>query len=185
MTDQVWLEKINHNIQMFLPRSELRGREIEVRGRPDLSLEIAVDGETYQSVDDITEEAVRDLVRAAIDEWQNEAAAVIQVPLPPQHSAPSRSRTRLVGWFVVIILVFVVPPLFITPVSMATRFSLMCAGVMSGGLVGVFVGRAIARRVAGSGNLRAWMLGDGWAGLWACRWAFFSPYKFCLSFHSL
>jgi hypothetical protein len=165
VTDHAWLEKINHNIQMLLAKSELRGRKVEVRGQPDLSLEIAVDGEAYQSVYDIADEAVHDLVRAAIDEWQDEAeaAAVAQAASPPQHATPSKNRTRLVGWLVVMILVFVVPPLFITPVGMATWFSLMCAGAMSGGLVGVFIGRAIARRVAGGGNLRAWMLG-GWLG---------------------
>jgi hypothetical protein len=167
VTDPIWLEEINRNIQVLLAKSEQRDREIEVRSRPDLTLEIAIDGEIFQGIDEITDVVVQDLIRAAVDEWQNEtkAAALVRGTLPAQYPTPSRSRAWMVSWLAVMILIFVLPPLFVTPVHMATRFSLVCAGAMLGGLAGVFAGRAIAQRVTRDGNPKAWMLGGQLGGI--------------------
>ncbi len=169
MKGRLWLEVINGNIQQLLSESSLRDREIELRGLPDLSLEIVVDGKVYKGLDEISDVTVRDLIQAAIDEWQNEAeaAALVQAPLPAQRSAPFTSRTWLIAWLAAMVLVFVLPPMFVAPAHMAMRFSLLWAGGMLGGLIGALGSRAMARRVVGSENPRALMfwglLGGGLA----------------------
>jgi hypothetical protein len=166
VTDQVWLEKINRHIQTLLVKSGQRGREIEVRSRPDQTLEIAVDGEIFQGVDEITDATVRVLVRAAVDEWQSETEATTLVcsTMPTQYPTPFTSRTWMVAWLVAMILTFVLPPIFVTPAHMATRLSLACAGAMLGGLVGVFAGRVTVQRVMRR-NPKTWMLGSLLGGI--------------------
>lgn len=114
-----------------------------MRGQPDLSLEIVVDGRVYQGLDEIPDVTIRDLIRAAIDEWQDEAeaTALVQAALPAWRPAPFRNRIWVVAWLIAVILIFVVPPALITPPHMAVRFSLSCAGGMLGGLAGTLVGR--------------------------------------------
>jgi hypothetical protein len=156
-----WLEVINQNVQQLLSESSLRDREVELRGLPDLSLEIIVDGKVYQGLDEIPDATVRDLIQAAIDEWQDEAeaAAIVQASLPDRHPMPFRSRPWLISWLLVVILAFVLPPMFVTPAHMAARFSLLWVGGMLGGLIGAVAGRAIVRRVIGTESSRAVMLG--------------------------
>lgn len=169
MKDRVWLEVINRNIRQLLARSSLRDREIELRGRPDLGLEIIVDGRVYQDLDEIPDVAIRDLIRAAMDEWQDEAeaAALVWTTLPAWRPAPSRNRIWIVAWLMAMMLIFVLPPIFVTPIHMAAKFSLLRAGGMLGGLIGTFGSRAIVRRVIGDENSRAvtlWgLLGGGLA----------------------
>jgi hypothetical protein len=157
---QAWLEVINRNVQQLLSQSSFRDREIELCGLPDLGLEIIVDGKAYQGLDEIPDAAVRDLIQAAIDEWQDEAEAAvfIQAPLSAQHPAPFRSRLWLVAWLLAMILALVLPSMFVTPAHMAARFSLLWAGGMLGGLIGALVSRATARRVMGNKNSWAVML---------------------------
>ena len=165
-TELGWIDDINRNIEALLATSELHGRDVKVRGRPDLSLEIVVEGEVFCDVDSITDITVRDLVRAAIDRWQNETAATLAfATLPPRRPLPFRSQGWMIGWLAVMILLFVLPPLFITPVEMATRLSLAGGGANLGGLVGVFAGRAIGQKVAPQAETKAWMLGGLLGGI--------------------
>ena len=114
-TDQGWIDDINRHIQALLATPELHGREVEARSRPDLSLEIVVDGEVFSDVESIADGAVRDLVKAAIERWQNETATALAfATLPLRRPLPFRSRGWMIGWLVVMILLFVLPPLFIT-----------------------------------------------------------------------
>jgi hypothetical protein len=165
-TDPGWIDDINRHIQALLATSELHGREVEARSRPDLSLEIVVDGEVFSDVESITDGAVRDLVKAAIERWQNETATALAfATLPLRRPLPFRSRGWMIGWLVVMILLFVLPPLFITPVEMATRLSLAGGGANLGGLVGIFAGRAIGQKVAPKAESKAWMLGGLLGGI--------------------
>ena len=159
-TELGWIDEINRNIQALLATTKVHAREVEARSRPDLSLEIVVDGEVYHDVDSITDVAVRDIVRAAIDRWQNEAAAALALrTLPLRRPLPFRSQGWMIGWLAIVILAFVLPPLFITPVELATRLSLAGGGTMLGGLAGVFAGRAIGQKVAPRAERKEWMLG--------------------------
>jgi hypothetical protein len=165
-TDQGWIDDINRHIQALLATSELPGREVEARSRPNLSLEIVVDGEVFSDVESITDSTVRDLVKAAIDRWQNETAATPAfATLPLQRPLPFRSRGWMIGWLVVMILIFVLPLLPITPFDIAIRLSLAGEGAMLGGLVGVFAGRAIGQKVAPKAKTKAWMLGGLLGGI--------------------
>jgi hypothetical protein len=155
-----WLEVINQNVQQLLSESSLRNREVELRGLPDLSLEIVVDGKAYQNLDEIPDVAIHDLLQAAIGEWHDEAGAIAIVQTsPPDRPVPFRGRPWLVAWLLAVILVFALPPMFIAPTHMALRFSFLWAGGMLGGLIGAVAGRAIARRVIGAKSSRAVMLG--------------------------
>ena len=97
-TDQGWIDDINRHIQALLATPELHGREVEARSRPDLSLEIVVDGEVFSDVESIADGAVRDLVKAAIERWQNETATTLAfATLPLRRPLPfttSRSMPR-------------------------------------------------------------------------------------------
>ncbi|MBN1813798.1 MAG: hypothetical protein JXA14_18300 [Anaerolineae bacterium] len=175
MEDRPWLEAINQNIQQLLSQSALRGREVELRGLPDLSLEIIVDGKAYQSLDEIPDVAVRDLIQAAIDEWQDEveAATLLRAASSARRPVQFRNGIGMVAWLVAVVLIFVLPPMFVTPIHTAMRFSLAWAGGMLGGLIGSLGGRAIARRVVGSENPRALILWELLGGGLAVPLGFF------------
>lgn len=160
MEDRPWLEAINRNVQRLLSQSSLRDREVELRSLPDLSLEIIVDGKAYQGLDEIHDAAVRDLIQAAVDEWQDgvEAASLVRASPPAQRPVKFRNRIGMVAWLVAVVLIFVLPPMFVTPIHTAMRVSFAWAGGMLGGLIGSLGARAIAQRVVGSENPRALLL---------------------------
>jgi hypothetical protein len=145
-----WIEVVNQNIQKRLAQSANRDREVALRSRPDLGVEIIVDGKAYQDLNEIDDLAIHDLIQGAMNEWQDEAA-----PTEPTHTAsPTRrdppfilSREWVIGLLIVMILVFVVPVLFVTSTHMALRLSFACTGAIIGGLIGIWGGRQFGKQV--------------------------------------
>lgn len=155
MNNQIWLEQINQNVQKLLANSSLGDIEVELRGHSDLSLEIVIDGEVYQDLDKIANLAVRNLLKSAIDEWQNEAEAdplVRGVTTTQRPTWWTANRKGMVVWLVTTILVLIVPLRFITPPHMAIRFGLLWTGSMIGGLLGALLGKGLGQRVAKGKN---------------------------------
>ncbi len=56
--------------QKLLSRSDMFTRSIHVGTAPDGSLRVEVDGRFYPGIDQVTEPAVRELLQAAVKEWE-------------------------------------------------------------------------------------------------------------------
>ena len=168
MNDQTRFEGINQNIQRLLAQSTLRDKKVELRSRSDLGIEILVDGTVYQDLSEINDLALRDLIQTAMDEWQDEAAltSTNHTPLPVWRPAPFRmSRKWVIGWLIVMILVFVIPAVFITPTYMALRLSFVYVGSIIGGFTGIWGGRQIGHKVNNPGCVMSGGIFGALAGL--------------------
>jgi hypothetical protein len=170
LKEQGWIEEIDQNVQRLLAQSALRNREVKLRSRSDLSLEIVVDGRVYQDVSDITDMTIRNVVKEAVDRWQNqqdqtETAAFVHTAEPTSRSTPFRSRSGLIVWLIASIFVLVILLSFIRPVHIAIRVGLSWIGAMLGGLIGVLGERILIRRVKGDVNANTAILFDSLGGM--------------------
>ncbi len=159
--DQTWLETINQNVQNRLAQSALRGRQVELRRRPDYTLEIVVDGKVYPDLAAVDDEAVRDLLRATIDAGLDDArlASLLHArPLARRPASGIVGSKWLVVCLTVTVIVLVAPMCLIEPMHIAGRSSLVEAGSLAGGLVGAVAGRTLAQRIRGHKRLGATMI---------------------------
>jgi hypothetical protein len=66
-----FVEEIDQIIQDHLRQSSISGRVIHLCTQMDGGLKIVIDGKIYQNFSEITEVTIRDLIQAAVDEWQS------------------------------------------------------------------------------------------------------------------
>jgi hypothetical protein len=157
LIEQRWLEEIDRNIQELLAQSALQDREVELRSRSDLSLEIIVDGKVHQNINEVTDVAIRKVIKVAIDKWQDqtEAAALVHAAMPVHHP------------MIATILVLITLLVLIRPIHMAIRVGLSWTGAMIGGLIGALGGRMLSQRIKGDNPSVGipWGLLGGMAGV--------------------
>jgi hypothetical protein len=65
-----FVESVDQILQRRLAQSRLHDRSVHLRSNEDGGLEIIVDGTMYDDLDKVRDQAIRDLIQAALDEWQ-------------------------------------------------------------------------------------------------------------------
>ena len=65
-----FVESVHQILQRHLAQSQLHDRCVYLRSGEDGRLEIVVDSTVYDDLDQVEDKAVRDLIQAAVDEWQ-------------------------------------------------------------------------------------------------------------------
>jgi hypothetical protein len=69
-----FVDVVNQIVQRRLaklpPDDPLQHRSVYLRSHPNGSLEILIDGEKYRQMSDLPDAAIRDLIQAAVEEWQ-------------------------------------------------------------------------------------------------------------------
>jgi len=66
-----FIEQVDQIVQRRLAQSQISGQSVHLRGQTDGSLEIEVGGKIYHNLKEIDDIAVRNLIQAAVDEWQD------------------------------------------------------------------------------------------------------------------
>ena len=61
---------VQRRLEKLSPDDPLQQRSIYLRSHPNGSLEILIDGEKYRQLSDLPDAAIRNLIQAAVDEWQ-------------------------------------------------------------------------------------------------------------------
>lgn len=67
--------QVDEILQQKLPNSSLKDRVITLLELPDKGLVVVVDSEQYESVDDVPEIEVRELIRESVLEWEKKTGA--------------------------------------------------------------------------------------------------------------
>ena len=65
--------QINDILQTRIAGTPFEARAIAVNDAPDHGVVVTVDGEKYQGVKDVPDEAVRNLIRSAVMEWEKQS----------------------------------------------------------------------------------------------------------------
>ncbi len=65
-----FVEGIEHILQRRLKQAGRNDLSVNIRGGQDLGIEIVVNGKSYAAIDEVEDEVARNLIQAAIDEWQ-------------------------------------------------------------------------------------------------------------------
>jgi len=69
-------EQVDQILQRLLAQSQISGQGVHLRSQIDGSLYIEVDGKIYHDLKEIDDIAVRTLIQAAVDEWQDISRAL-------------------------------------------------------------------------------------------------------------
>ena len=70
------------------PDDPLRQRSVYLRSHPGGGLEILIDGEKYREMDSVPDAAIRELIQAAVDEWQSKVGRPADsANLPPMEQS--------------------------------------------------------------------------------------------------
>lgn len=65
-----FVEAIEYILQRRLLQSGLKNLSVHIRSGKDLGVEIVVNGKSYPAVEDVEDDAVRNLIQASIREWE-------------------------------------------------------------------------------------------------------------------
>ena len=69
--------QVDDIVQARLPASEFRNRTIKVLDHPKMGLLVLVDGEHFEGVNDVTDEAVRHFLRECVAAWEDGTSNVL------------------------------------------------------------------------------------------------------------
>ena len=68
---RTFVQAIDQILQRRLRQSGRNDLWVNIRSDKDAGIEIVVNGKSHDTIDEIEDKAVRDLIQAAIHEWQN------------------------------------------------------------------------------------------------------------------